>query len=224
MRAREIVCAAMRLSPAEVGREALASYRANVGLLLLTALIVFAPITLLEAAAHGLGDLDPDEASLSAVAEMVAAVSATVFTSVLGEVFYAGVVVAVVAHRRTGVRRELLEIARTLPYLRLTAVDVLFVLMVAVGLALFIVPGVVAFAWFALAAPVVEIEDRGVRAAFVRSRQLVRGSFWRVLAILVDWLGELLAQGLTAPFFALAVVVSAHHLIALSASSRTHPR
>lgn len=242
---------ARKLSPAEVAREALSAYRSHLGLLLLAAVAVFVPITLLEAAAHGLGELRPDEVDAAAIVELVAAALAVTITSVLGEVFYTGVVAAVVNEERTGLRHELAGIARGLPWGRLAAVDVLFVLAVAVGLVLLVVPGVIVFVWFALAAPAVKIEGLGVGAAFRRSRELVRGSFWRVFVILApvlvagdllgellvssgpwilghgffgDWLGELLAQGLTAPFFALAAVVTAHHLIARAASPRTPPQ
>ena len=44
----------------------------------------------------------------------------------------------------------------------------------------------------------VEIEGRGIRAAFRRSRELVRGRFWRVLAVLlpVEIVGDGLSNGL----------------------------
>jgi hypothetical protein len=163
------------------------------------------------------------------------------------------VVAAVVAEHRTGVRRELSQIARALPYLRLSAVDVIFALAVGIGLLLFVVPGVIAFGWFVLAAPVVEIEGRGIRDALRRSRQLVRGNFWRVFILLApvllvsdeignllissgpwllgdgffgDWLGAVLAETITVPLFALPAVVATHHLItaAQQSSPRTPPR
>ncbi len=46
-------------------------------------------------------------------------------------------------------------------------------------------PGILAFVYLGLAAPVVEIEHRGVRAALARSVRLVRGHFWLVLAVLL---------------------------------------
>jgi hypothetical protein len=240
-----------RLHLRAVLREAVAAYRAHAGLLLLTAVIVFIPIGLLEAAAHGLEHLDAEDAS---AAELLGLAGATVvigITATLGDIFYTGVVAAVVGEHRTGVRRELSHIARTLPYLRLTAVDVVFALAVAIGLVLVIVPGVIVFTWFVLAAPVVEIERRGIRDAFRRSRKLVRGSFWQVLLLLApvlivsdeisnllvsgglwllgdgflgDWVGAVLAEALTVPPFALAAVVATHQLIALTDDPRSSPR
>jgi hypothetical protein len=232
-------------------REAIAAYRSHVGLLLLTALIVFIPIGLLEAILHGLEELEAENASADAIAGLVGGALVLAFTATLGDVFYTGVVAAVVHEHRTGVRRELSHVARTLPYLRLTAVDVIFALAVAVGVILLIVPGVIVFTWFVLAAPVVEIEGRGIRDAFRRSRELVRGSFWPVLALLLplvivsdelgnvmisggpwllgdgflgDWLGAVLAEAITVPPFALAAVVATHQLILIIDGERSSPR
>jgi hypothetical protein len=242
-----------RLDLRAVLREAVAAYRTHYAALIITAVIVFLPIGLLEAALHGLQELDTEDASVGTVLGLLGAVSLISLTATLGDVFYTGVVTAVVAEHRTGVRRELAEIARNLPYLRLIAVDVVFALAVAIGLVLLIVPGVIAFTWFVLAAPVVEIEERGVRDALRRSRELVRGNFWRVLGLLApvvilsdelgnlmisggpwllgdgffgDWLGATLADAITAPVFALPAVVATHHLItaAQQSSPGTPPR
>jgi hypothetical protein len=220
--------------------------------LLVAALIVFTPIGLLEAAVHGFGEIDTDHVDGFAVAAGVGAVLALSITATIGDIFYTGVVAAVVGERRTGVRHQLAEIARTLPYGLLLAVDVIFALVVAVGLVLLIAPGMLAFGWFVLAAPVVEIEDRGIRDAFRRSRELVRGNFWRVLGLLApvvivgdalaelleesgpwilgdgfggDFLGSVMAEAATVPLFALAAVVTTHHLISGTppASPRTRP-
>jgi hypothetical protein len=87
---------------------------------------------------------------------------------------------------------------------------------------------------------VVEIEERGIGAAFRRSRELVRGSAWTVLTILLaitvviellaqadqaginallghsllaDWLGGLIANILVTPLYAVAAVVLTIELI-----------
>jgi hypothetical protein len=107
-------------------------------------------------------------------------------------------------------------------------------------LLLLIVPGVLFFTYFALTAPIVEIEDRGIRAAFRRSRKLVRGHFWTVLAILLpvsaviellteadqaavnallgeslvsDWLGTSIVNVALTPIYAVAAVVLTIELI-----------
>jgi hypothetical protein len=233
-----------KLQLAEVVREGFSTYRANFWLLVGTALIVFIPVGFLDAVTHGLQDLDP-EGGFS-VPAVVGAAGLITLTATAGEVFYSGVVAGVVGRHRDpeadASRRmhEVAEIARDLPVARLTVIDVLFVFAVVAGLLLLIVPGVIVFTWFALAAPVAEIERVGVREAFARSRYLVRGSFWRVLAMLAPvlvvgdqlgewilgggvliggegfaghWIGAVLSECLTAPFFALAAVVTTHQLI-----------
>ncbi len=53
------------------------------------------------------------------------------------------------------------------------------------GLILCIVPGVMAWTFFSVAMPALLVEGQGVVGAMRRSSQLVRGSFWRVLGILL---------------------------------------
>ena len=71
----------------------------------------------------------------------------------------------------------------------------IYAVVVAIGFVLLFVPGVLAFVFLALAAPIVEIEGHGVRAALRRSVRLVRGRFWTVLAVLLPI--ELIGDGLT---------------------------
>lgn len=238
-----------KLSLGEVVREAAGAGRDNWRVLLVIAFCLFVPIGVLEALTADLHEVESDNGL--AIAEAVAAGLGIGLTAMLGDVFYTGVVAAVVGMRRGGIRRELAEIAHHLPYLTLIAVDLLFALAVALGFVLLILPGVIVFTWFALAPAVVEIEGAGVRASFRRSRELVRGNFWRVLGLLApvtiagdalsewlvasgpellgdtvagDALGSALADIVTAPLFALAVVVAAHHLISGAPRPGATPR
>jgi hypothetical protein len=54
-----------------------------------------------------------------------------------------------------------------------------------VGLVLLVVPGLVAYTYFAVVGPVVVAERPGFRATFGRSARLVRGNAWRVFAIVL---------------------------------------
>ena len=72
-------------------------------------------------------------------------------------------------------------------------IDLLWVALIIFGFLALLVPGFVFLAWFALVAPACEIEDRGIRDSFRRSRELVRGHFWIVLLLVV---GSLLAEEL----------------------------
>jgi hypothetical protein len=69
--------------------------------------------------------------------------------------------------------------------LRLGVVSVLSALGIALGALLLLVPGLVLLTWWALVGPVIVAERLGIRATFRRSRQLVRGNAWRVLAIML---------------------------------------
>ena len=120
---------------------------------------------------------------------------------------------AVVAQSMVGKERpSLVTVMRTTPYLPLIATSLLFSLGLGVGLSLFIVPGLVFFAWFVLAAPLVKIEGLGVREAFRRSRQLERGSFWPVLLLVGSV--YLLSEGLTTALPATGGGVLGHSLAA----------
>jgi hypothetical protein len=196
------------------------------------AVAVFVPVGFLEALElHQVQADDIDVAGL--IAFLLVAILFSVVT-LLGEVLYSGVVAAIAKEDRGAPKRSLREIARRLPYARLLASDVLFALVVAAGLVALIVPGFVFLAWFSLAAAVIEVENRSVRAAFGRSRALVRLQFWRSLALVVTvtlatellqsgiagavaaglgdslidrWIEAGLSGIITAPVFALPIVV-----------------
>ncbi len=166
--------------------------------LLLLGAIVFIPLGLLDALAI---TVDVDSLDLTSgikIAALVVAVGALTATSLLGEVFYSGAVAISLTHSDHDRPPPLREIARRLKYGRLIAVDLVYVLIVAVGLLLLFVPGVLAFVWLGLAGPIVELEDRSVRGALARSWHLVRGNFWLVFFILapVEIVGDAVGEGI----------------------------
>ncbi len=209
--------------------------------LLLLAVIVFVPLGLVHAiTVHAeVGSLDFSSGlKLFAAA---AALLALAGTGLIGEVFYAGAVAISLTHPHDGKPPSLREIAGMVNYRRLIVVDLLYGAIVAVGVVALVVPGVLAFVWLGLAAPVVEIEKRGVRAAFARSVRLVRGHFWLVLAVLVplelggdsltdlatslahgllgnslpaEWLADTASNVVLTPFYAVAAVLLTVDLIA----------
>lgn len=162
--------------------------------LLLLAAVVFVPVGLLHAltvnAEIGSLGLGTGFKLLAAMA----AVLAITATGLIGEVFYAGAVAISLTHPRDGRPPSLREIAGMVNYGPLIAVDLIYGALVAIGF-VFIVPGLLAYVWLGLAAPVVEIEHRGIRAAFARSVRLVRGRFWLVALVLIPI--EVLGDGLT---------------------------
>lgn len=202
--------------------------------LLLLALVVFIPVGLIHSVTI---TAEPGAFDFDGIVELLGAglaVVALAITGLLGEVFYTGAVAASLTHAREGDPPTLREIATEINYGRLIVVDVFYGLAVAIGLLLLLAPGVAAFVWLALAAPVVEIENHGVRAAFARSVALIRGRFWAALAILLPiellgdsitnmatvlagnllgenllslWLADVLANLAFTPFYAVAAVL-----------------
>jgi hypothetical protein len=187
--------------------------------LLLLALVVFVPLGLVHSITV---NAEIGEIGFSAGFKLLAAMAAVfalAATGLVGEVFYTGAVAISLTHPHDGR---------------------IYGALVAVGLALFFVPGVLAFVWLGLAAPVVEIEHTGIRAAFARSARLVRGRFWLVALVLIptellgdgltelatelthglfgsellcDWLADLLSNLAFTPFYAVACVLLTVDLI-----------
>ena len=210
--------------------------------LLPLAVVVFVPLGLVHAIplhAH-LNSIDI-EGGLAFLG-LAAAVVVLGATGLLGEVFYTGAVSIALTHPHSGGRPpSLREVARLVSYQQLVAVDLIYGLAVVIGLLLLFVPGVLLYIYFGLAAPVVEIEGHGVRAAFRRSARLVRGHFWLVFAVLVpieiagdvitnlvtdlathlvsgslfvEWLTDTLTNIVLTPFYAIAAVLLTLDLIA----------
>ena len=208
--------------------------------LTLLALAVFVPLGLLHAITINaeIGSL-----GFSAGFKLIAAIGAVLAitaTGLIGEVFYTGAVAILLTHPHDGEAPSLREIAGMINYRRLIAIDLLYGALVAVGLIFFFIPGILAFVWLGLSAPVVEIEHHGIRAAFGRSLRLVRGRFWTVALVLIpieivgdsltdlvtsmthglfgsellcEWLADVIANVALTPFYAVAAVLLTVDLI-----------
>jgi hypothetical protein len=180
----------------ELYRRIVQTYASWFRTLLPLAVIVFVPLGLIHAIPTHVEVTQLDLGSGLHVLAIVIAALALTAGGLLGEVFYAGVVAIALTHPHDGEPPTLREIAGMISYGRLIAVDLIYVDLVLIGFAAFVVPGILLYIYLGLAAPVVEIEGRGVRAGFRRSVQLVRGHFWLVAAVLVPL--EILGDGLTA--------------------------
>jgi hypothetical protein len=177
------------------------TYRNWARSLLLLAAIVFVPLGLVHAVAL---ETQLDSSGFSSGLHLVTAtlaVLALAATGLIGEIFYTGAVSISLTHPHDGRPPSLREIAGMVSYGPLIAVDLIYGALVSVGIVLLFVPGVLAFVWLGLAAPVVEIEKRGIREAFARSARLVKSKFWVVALVLVpiELLGDALT-GLSASF------------------------
>jgi hypothetical protein len=209
--------------------------------LLIFAALVFVPLGLLDALSLHV-DLDSlDLTNGVKVAAVMLAVGAVTMTGLLGEIFFGGAIAVSLTHPDGERPPGLHEIAGRIKYGRLILVDVAFVAIVAVGLLLGLLPGLLAFVFLGLAGPIVEIEERSALAALRHSFQLVRGSFWLVLWVLLPievvgdaiggglaglvhhelgdtflatWLAEALSNAFLSPIFAVAAVLLTVELIA----------
>ncbi len=83
-------------------------------------------------------------------------------------------------------------------FVKLIVIDILYVIVVLIGLLLLIIPGILALIFFSLVGPVVELEERGFRSSFARSFRLVRSDFWLVawILVIVQLGGYLIGEGL----------------------------
>lgn len=209
--------------------------------LLIFAVLVFVPLGLLDTLSL---QVDVDSLDLTSgikIAALVLAVGAVTMTGLLGEIFFSGAIAISLTHPHGEGPPGPREIAGRIKYGRLVVVDVAFVAIVAVGLLLGLLPGLLAFVFLGLAGPIIEIEERSAPAALRRSFQLVRGSFWLVLLVLLPievagdavggglaglvhhelgdtflatWLAEALANAVLSPVFAVAAVLLTVELIA----------
>jgi hypothetical protein len=172
------------IRPTSIYRDTLRTYARRAPQLLLIGAIVFVPLGLLDATVGRIGAIGSAADNGITIAAVLALLLVQVVVGLVGEVFYSGAVANLIALTREGDRPSLRTLAARLAYGRLIAVAVLYDITVAVGLLAFVVPGVFLFTSLALAAPLVELQGCSVRKAFARSRRLVRGRFWRVLAVL----------------------------------------
>jgi hypothetical protein len=211
------------LRPSRVLRESAQIYRRHWAGLMGAALLLFTAPALLD------GLLERHDAT--GVEAVAAESAAKTLLHVAADVVYAALVAAAVLAWRQGRRRAgPLELARSMPWATLAALDVV-VAVVTGALMLLVVPGIVFATYVALAPPVAKIHHVRAREALRRSVRMVRGSFWRVLAVLVvvllgpaaveqalhallhgyaaHVLVTLVVETLAAPFYGLAIVLMA---------------
>jgi len=150
----------------------------------LIALVIFIPVGLIEVVANrAFETLNPDRGIETLALLSTGAV--TFATSMLGEVFLAGVIGVSLAHAREGRFPPVAHLARQIRYLRLVVLDLVSIALIVAGAMLLLIPGLLVYVYLGLAGPVVEIEHHRVWGAFRRSASLVRLDFWLVFWVLL---------------------------------------
>jgi hypothetical protein len=157
-----------------VFQRALETFRAAPGLIFGLAVLVFAPISLLDAAvtqySHHVTDANLVEQTTSVAAQFF-----DLFVDLLGFAFFGGLLdhlVGRIHHGHEAHRPH--ELARKISYGRLISASILFNLTVLVGVAFLILPGLVLFTMFSFVGPLINIEGAKVGAAFRRSFRISR--------------------------------------------------
>jgi hypothetical protein len=202
-----------RLSVRDTCRLMARVYVEQIRFLLVVALLLFVPVGLVDALAEPLVELETEEEpSVGQVLGLAAGTMLHIATAALGEVFYAGIAMAAVTESMEGKPRSSIgRLPGALPVGRLIAVDLISSFGLAIGLVLLVVPGLMLFARYVLAAPVLKIEGLSVGAAFRRSSELSRGHRWFVLLLLGGL--YLLTAGLTSVLQDGAVEALGHSLL-----------
>jgi hypothetical protein len=215
-------------------------YRDWWGAILVLGIAVFVPLGLIDAAAAQIDVESLDLDSGIKVFAVFATAGVVTTTGLLGEVFFAGAMALSLTHPEGDRPPPLRHLARRIKYGRLIALDIAYVVIVAIGLILLVAPGVAAFVLLGLAGPAVELEHRTVGGALARSYRLVRRDFWLVFWVLIPieiagdalgdaaerlshhllgesflatWLSESVSNILLSPVFAIAAVLLATRLI-----------
>jgi hypothetical protein len=221
---------------ARIGR----TYWAWARRLLVLATLVFIPLGFVDALLEQVDTSSLDVTDGFKLAALLGALAAVTASSLFGEVFFSGAIAASLTHPEDEESPGFAHLARHISYGKLIAVDIIFVLMMVVGTAAFIVPAIFVFVFLSLAGPVVELEKRGVWDGFRRSARLVRGHFWMVAAVLIpveivgdgvnealvevahsllghgllsSWVGEAVGNIVTAPVVSVAIVLLTLDLI-----------
>jgi ABC-type multidrug transport system fused ATPase/permease subunit len=172
--------------------------------------------------------------------------------SIVAGTLYQGMVVGLVRDVQDGRRDssvgDLIDAAWPV-VLPLIGVGILAGIAIAIGFVLIVVPGLILLTIWAVVAPVIVIERKGVMGSFGRSRELVRGNGWQVFGVIFvvflitavvgiilgligagvsDSLGarilfNLIASTLTAPITALAAATIYFRLLAIKGESVEPP-
>lgn len=225
-----------KLSVGDTLSRIFSTYGAQAGVLLPLAFVIFLVVAIVNA-------ILSDSLILFPLSFAVGVVAATL---------YQGMVVGLVSDVQDGRRDhsigDLLD--ATWPVvLPLIGVGILSGIAIGIGFLLFVIPGLILLTIWAVIAPAIVVEHRGVIESFGRSRELVRGNGWQVFGVILvvfliafvaslilgaigagisDTFGmrvfaSLVAETLTAPISALSAATIYFGLLAVRGESPTSP-
>jgi hypothetical protein len=218
--------------------EAWSLYKRFFGRFFLTAVVVFAVLDLLSAAANSASG---DGWVSGVLWGIVAAV-----VGVVGYFWVQAALVATVEDVRDGrADRSIGETYQAVRPQLLTATlaGILAALGVGLGLVLLIVPGLYLLTIWSMLIPVIVLERRSIGEAFGRSQEIVRGNWWPMFGLILitfvgaaivsgliqaafsplpdfldAWLGSLVGDSITIPFVAAALATAYFHLVGARAA------
>ncbi|HLR80819.1 MAG TPA: hypothetical protein VK119_09640 [Bacillota bacterium] len=81
------------------------------------------------------------------------------------------------------VKQSLIKTLKILP--TLIVATFVYALFVTIGLFLLIIPGLILYAYLGIYSQTIAFENKGMLSSLLRSRDLVKGSFWKVFCILI---------------------------------------
>ena len=161
-----------RLSLRLIVHKALVTARERFWVVMLPAVVLFVPLTLLDTYVEHFADEQTSESSAAGVLVKVFSLAGT-SGLLFGWVVYTGLLDAIVGAHQFGRPEEpLRQRLRNLPYLSLIGASIVLDMLVVIGSGLFVVPGLLALTVFGIVGPVIVIEGRGVVSAFIRSARL----------------------------------------------------
>lgn len=170
-------------------RQAWGMFRRRYGRVAIVALILFVPPPLMAAALDVVRDsLEADPALVRGLGYVLGLLMVTVIR-LFGPVVYAGYLDEAVGHEfYHGRYVPFPDVVRTLPWGRLVVADVILLVSVGVGLALFVIPGIIVLTLFTLVGPVIVQERHGVIDGFRRTYQLSRAAWPKIVVLVVPLL------------------------------------
>jgi hypothetical protein len=199
-----------RIEPGRVIGEAFETYQSQAGPLLGGALIVI---------------------GIAGVIEGILAITGSLILALLGVLIglaasflYTGYVVKLVQDVRDG-RRDFTVgelFSHAAPFVGTLVLNGILA-GIAIGFVLIIVPGLILLTIWAVIAPSVVVEDRGVFEAFARSRELVRGHGWQVFGAIVLAFLIVFVVGLVASIVGAAIGNVGQVILQTAASVATAP-